>query len=52
MALSPIWGLVVLILLELAYLSAILIPYHRHRHLKTILLLIPRVLQSLLMMIL
>lgn len=51
MAMIPMVGLVTLLLIEAIYLACTLGFYLRHRHLKSILLLIPRVAQSCTMLI-
>ena len=51
MAMIQTLGIWTLIFLELAYLAALIIPYWKHRHLKTILLFVPKILQAVLMLI-
>lgn len=52
MAMTPVAGLVTLILIEVLYLGSTLGLYLRRRHLRSVVLLIPRVAQSFIMLVL
>lgn len=52
MAIIPIPALATLVSLELLYLASSLGVYLKHRHLKSVILLIPKVIQSLILMVL
>lgn len=50
LAMTPVPGICVLLILELAYMAIIIVPYLKHRHLKSLIILIPKVIQSLLIL--
>ena len=52
MAMVPIPGLATLLSVEIIYLASTVGPYLKHRHLKTVLLLIPKVTQSCILLVL